>query len=452
MQENRDESFLMSSTGRSFYGTGEDDETKDQNKKEEASKLSTSFNYINSILGSGIIGMPYALMNAGVVLGMVLFILISILSSYTLRLMVRNAELSGTCSYQGVMTCCFGRAGFFIISIIQFLFPFMAVVGYNIGVGDTLSKVFGAFVGEDPQSSSLIFLNRNIIIGVTCITILLPLSLYKNISKLSKASLLSTVAILFIITSVLIRYHTLAPPSSFPQNYLHWSGVPKAVGVMVFSYTCHQNSLLLYSSMKDKTEGAWARVTYMSVSVVFLSIVMLSLAGYFTFLGDTQGDLLENYCYDDFLINISRVFFAMTLLLTGPIEIFVAREVLTNIFYSEDSTISPLFHPLTTGILVITSFIFSLQTDCLGSVMEILGLYTGVPLAFIFPSLCYLYLKPGPKISFSSVAPVCSLLTGLAVIISGTVLVISEGMSSCSHGVSPQYCLEESHLNTSTRH
>ena len=450
MQENTDESFLMSGLGRSFYGTGEYDETKEQNKKEEASKLSTSFNYINSILGSGIIGMPYALMNAGVVLGMILFILISILSTYTLRLMVRNAEISGSSSYQGVMTCCFGRAGFFIISVIQFLFPFMAVVGYNVGVGDTLSKVFGAFAGEDPQSSSLLFLNRNIIIGVTCITILLPLSLYKNISKLSKASLLSTVAILFIITSVFIRYYTLAPPSSIPQNYLHWSGVPKAVGVMVFSYTCHQNSLMLYSSMKDKTEDGWAKVTYMSVSVVFLAVVLLSLAGYFTFLGDTQGDLLENYCYDDFLINISRVFFAMTLLLTAPIEIFVAREVLRNMFWSEDSAISPFFHPVTTGILVITSFLLSLQTDCLGSVMEILGLYTGVPLAFIFPSLCYLCLKPGPRMSLSSVAPLSSLLTGFIVIISGTFLVISEGMSSCSHGVSPQYCLEEVTQNMSS--
>jgi len=431
------------------YEADDNDPSGDEKKDEGASKLSTSYNYINSILGSGIIGMPYALKNAGVALGLLLFVLVSFISNYTLRLMVKNAELSGSSSYQGVMTICFGKPGFIIISIIQFLFPYLAVVGYNVGVGDTLSKVFGAFVGEDPQTSSLLFLNRNIIIASTCIAILLPLALYRNISKLAKASLLSSIAIMFLIISVFIRYLTLAPTfsnSTTSMSLFNWFGVPKAVGLMVFSYTCHHNSFLLYSSMKEKTEEAWARVTHFSISIVFLSVVVIGLTGYFTFLDATQGDLLENYCYDDSLINISRVLFAITLLLTGPIEIFVAREVLTNIFWPEDSALSPLCHTVITVSLVTISFFLSLLTDCLGSVMEILGLYTGVPLAFIFPALCYLVLKPGPKLSWSSIVPVCSILTGLFVIISGTVMVFREGMSSCSHGVSPQYCLSQDRL------
>merc|ERR1712106_1255960 len=122
------------------YEADDNDPSGDEKKDEGASKLSTSYNYINSILGSGIIGMPYALKNAGVGLGLLLFVLVSFISNYTLRLMVKNAELSGSSSYQGVMTVCFGKPGFIIISIIQFLFPYLAVVGYNVGVGDTLSK------------------------------------------------------------------------------------------------------------------------------------------------------------------------------------------------------------------------------------------------------------------------------------------------------------------------
>jgi hypothetical protein len=37
------------------------------------------------------------------------------------------------------------------------------------------------------------------------------------------------------------------------------------------------------------------------------------------------GDLLENYCYDD--MNFARVLFCVSILLTFPLECFVAREV-----------------------------------------------------------------------------------------------------------------------------
>lgn len=41
----------------------------------------------------------------------------------------------------------------------------------------------------------------------------------------------------------------------------------------------------------------------------------------------STGDLLENYCWDDDLMNFSRVLFSISILLTFPIECFVSREV-----------------------------------------------------------------------------------------------------------------------------
>ena len=39
------------------------------------------------------------------------------------------------------------------------------------------------------------------------------------------------------------------------------------------------------------------------------------------------GDLLENYCHDDDLMTVGRFLFAVTIMLTYPIECFVTREV-----------------------------------------------------------------------------------------------------------------------------
>lgn len=39
------------------------------------------------------------------------------------------------------------------------------------------------------------------------------------------------------------------------------------------------------------------------------------------------GDLLENYCKTDDLMNVARLCFAVTIMLTYPLECFVVRHV-----------------------------------------------------------------------------------------------------------------------------
>lgn len=46
----------------------------------------------------------------------------------------------------------------------------------------------------------------------------------------------------------------------------------------------------------------------------------------------TSGDLLENYCRADHMMNVARLLFCLTILMTAPIECFVARDIITNTF------------------------------------------------------------------------------------------------------------------------
>jgi amino acid permease len=62
---------------------------EDDGKTETLSSMpQASFNYINSIVGSGVIGIPYALHRAGFGLGLLLLILVAIITDYSLILMV----------------------------------------------------------------------------------------------------------------------------------------------------------------------------------------------------------------------------------------------------------------------------------------------------------------------------------------------------------------------------
>lgn len=90
---------------------------------------------------------------------------------------------------------------------------------------------------------------------------------------------------------------------------------------------CHHNTFLVYQSMRNASLERWEKVTHISVGFAWLVAACFGIAGYATFRAQSQGDLLENYCWDDDLMNFARVLFSISILLTFPIECFVSREV-----------------------------------------------------------------------------------------------------------------------------
>jgi len=69
--------------------------------------------------------MAYALKEAGFGLGLILLVFVAVVTDYSLVLMVRSGHLSGSFSYQGIMRAAFGRPGFILLSILQFVYPFI---------------------------------------------------------------------------------------------------------------------------------------------------------------------------------------------------------------------------------------------------------------------------------------------------------------------------------------
>ncbi|XP_044539478.1 putative sodium-coupled neutral amino acid transporter 11, partial [Gracilinanus agilis] len=100
----------------------------------------------------------------------------------------------------------------------------------------------------------------------------------------------------------------------------------QAVGVMSFAFICHHNSFLIYGSLEEPTVVKWSRVIHISVVISIFISVLFATSGYLTFTGHTQGDLFENYCRNDGLVNFGRFCYGITVILTYPIECFVTRE------------------------------------------------------------------------------------------------------------------------------
>ncbi|KAF7650054.1 hypothetical protein LDENG_00132200, partial [Lucifuga dentata] len=268
-------------------------------------------------------GLPYALSQAGLPFGLLLLIVVAFITDYSIVLLIRGGNLSGTNSYQSLVNSTFGFPGFLILSVLQFLYPFIAMISYNITTADTLTKVFQRIPGVGPNH---IFVERHFVVLVSTILFTLPLSLYRNIEKLAKVSFLSMVLTLVILIIVIIRAASLGPqivPTENAWAFAKWNAI-QAVGVMSFAFICHHNSFLIYSSLEQPTLANWSRVTHMSVGSALILCAGFAVAGYTTFTGYTQGDIFENYCRKDNLAAVGRFCFGLSIITTFPLECCVA--------------------------------------------------------------------------------------------------------------------------------
>lgn len=202
------------------------------------SNMSNAFmNMANSIIGAGIIGQPYAFRQAGLTMGALLLIMLTIMVDWTIRLIVINSKLSGTDSFQATMQHCFGKSGLMAISIAQWAFAFGGMLAFCIIIGDTIPHVIEALF---PALKTMPFLwlltNRRAVIVIFVLAISWPLSLYRDIAKLAKASTAALISMLIIIITVVTNAPLVDDAYKGSTKGLLFvnSGFFQAVGVISF--------------------------------------------------------------------------------------------------------------------------------------------------------------------------------------------------------------------------
>ncbi|KAK6600800.1 transmembrane amino acid transporter [Botrytis cinerea] len=360
------------------------------------SNLRNAFmNMANSIIGAGIIGQPYAFRQAGLLAGVILLIALTITVDWTIRLIVINSKLSGRDSFQGTVEFCFGRTGLIAISVAQWAFAFGGMIAFCIIVGDSIPHVLTAvFPGLRDVPVLGLLANRRVVIVVFVLGISYPLSLYRDIAKLAKASTLALISMMIILFTVVTQGFMVPKEDrgEFTTSLLTINdGIFQAIGVISFAFVCHHNSLLIYGSLQTPTIDRFSTVTHYSTSISMVACLLMALSGFLTFGSKTLGNVLNNFPATNPLVNLARLCFGLNMLTTLPLEAFVCREVMFNYWFPGDPFNMHL-HLIFTSALVVSAMILSLVTCDLGAVFELIGATSACALAYILPPLCYIKL------------------------------------------------------------
>lgn len=290
----------------------------------KGSTLGASFNFVNSIVGAGIIGMPAALKDCGLVIGVALIIVIAMLIDRSVIMLVECGIGAKKTNLEELVSHLFGKTGYNICLLFMFLYAYGAMISYITVVSDTIPMALNYFLGDDSPSKTVVTL-------ITASVFMFPLCLFRDVRKLSYTSMLSLVADTAMIVCVCSVGKTSAKSQgtsfSYPEDVTVVApNVFAGIGILSFAFVCQHNTFIVYKSMRNRSLQNWRSVSHLSLFVAGAMCLTLGLAGYLSFGSNVEGDVLNNFSTDDQLMIVARLLLALTMVFTYPMEMVVARH------------------------------------------------------------------------------------------------------------------------------
>uniref|UniRef100_F6TA22 Sodium-coupled neutral amino acid transporter 2 n=2 Tax=Ciona intestinalis TaxID=7719 RepID=F6TA22_CIOIN len=160
------------------------------------------FNLMNAILGSGILGLAYAMAQLGIVLFFICSIAVAFLALYAIHLLLILCEQTGVKAYEKLGFKAFGLPGRITAAVCILMQNIGAMCSYLFIVKYELPNVLMTFMGLTETDGSW-YLNGDYLVVLVTLCMIMPLATFKNIGFLGYTSGFS-ISCMFFFTGVVI--------------------------------------------------------------------------------------------------------------------------------------------------------------------------------------------------------------------------------------------------------
>ncbi|XP_043564609.1 sodium-coupled neutral amino acid transporter 1-like isoform X1 [Chiloscyllium plagiosum] len=437
-----------------MYHANSDDGRK-ENKENYAGSTSmymSVFNLSNAIIGTGLLGLSYAMANTGIIPFVFLLIVIATLSLYSIHLLLQISVLTGSMVYETLGQHAFGRPGKLAVFGSTSLQNIGAILSYLFVVKKELPEVIQSFTGQD-SSEAWYLIDRNLVILVTLI-IILPLCLFRNIGYLGYTSGFSLACMIFFLIVVIYKQTQLSCDTSVSTNitdlvctitctpeYFVWNDkTVYALPTMAFAFVCHPSVLPIYRELKDHTCKKMQVVSTISFFSMFAIYLLTAIFGYLTFYNTVNEELLLSYRdHGDKLILILRLAVITAVVLTVPVLLFTVRSSIVLLVLK--GKFRWLHHFIITFFLLTGSSLLVIYIPSIMDVFAVIGSTSANMLIFILPASLYLKLvKNEPQNSWQRKGAMAFLAVGIIFMFVTVPLIFVEWNKRSSNNTSTGSC------------
>ncbi|XP_034996231.1 sodium-coupled neutral amino acid transporter 5 [Zootoca vivipara] len=384
------------------------------------------FNLSNAIMGSGILGLAYAMRNTGIVLFVVLLICIALLSSYSIHLLLKCAGVVGIRAYEQLGLRAFGHGGKVVAAVIISIHNIGAMSSYLFIVKSELPLVIQTFLGLSGDNGEW-YMNGNVLIIIVSVCVILPLAMMKHLGYLGYTSGLSLTCMCFFLISVIYKKfeipcplngtHSEKPPVYYNGNngtlgsddddddvcaaevFTVNSQTAYAIPILAFAFVCHPEVLPIYTELRRASKRRMQNVANVSILAMFVMYLLTAIFGYLTFYESVEAEMLHTYikvdAMDKLILSV-RLAVLLAVTLTVPVVLFPIRRAIQQLLFHKKD-FSWVRHVIIACCLLVIVNLLVIFVPNIKDIFGVIGATSAPSLIFILPSIFYIRIIPNEK-------------------------------------------------------
>ncbi len=316
----------------------------DSNER-HSTRLVATFNLVATIVGGGVLSLPYAFEKCGIFLGTILMVFAAVITDRSLYLLCLCARQTGVRTYGEVGKVAFGPWMETAISGLLFVFLLFVLVAYMVLVRDIWTPIVGKIVSSREPSGNVVLFGF--------LLFMTPFLVQKTLYELRFNCYVG-----FASTSILC----LALCHRALQKLVDWNedttdddeillttsslgDVLFAFPIIMLSFLSSFNVLPIQSALIEPTKQRVSSVISGAVTACFVLMYLLGISGYLYAGSSTKGNILLNCDHNsDFFFFLGRVGCGVTIMLALAMITLPCRdsglEVVQTIMHGPRASLS----------------------------------------------------------------------------------------------------------------
>ncbi|KIW84581.1 hypothetical protein Z517_03831 [Fonsecaea pedrosoi CBS 271.37] len=397
------------------------------------SSFNASLLLLKSFVGTGVLFLPRAFLNGGMLFSSLVLLGVAALSYHCFILLIstRNKVEASFGDIGGILYGKWMRA-MILFSIVLSQIGFVSA--YTVFTSENLQ----AFVLAVSKCRTFIDIKFMVLMQLV---IFLPLSLIRDIGKLGFTALIADAFIL--VGLIYLYYYDIATivdnrgPSDITMfNPSTWT---LFIGTAIFTFEGVGLIIPIQESMKRPQDFPGVLATVMVIiTILFTSIGALSYAAYGS---KTKTVVILNLPQDSKMVNAVQFLYSLAILLSTPLQLFPAIRIMENELFTRSGKYNPYIkwqkNIFRFFLVAVCALIAWGGAGDLDKFVALVGSFACIPLVYCYPPL--LHLKAVATTKLQKWLDYLMFVFGLASCVYTTILTIQQWAGS-SGGKSPGYC------------
>lgn len=346
----------------------------------KASPTGAALVLLKSFVGTGVLFLPRAYLNGGMVFSNMVLLFVAALSYYCFVLLV-TSRLKVEGSFGDMGGILYGKWMRFLILSSIVISQIGFVAAYIVFVSENLQ----AFILAVSDCQTHIQVKWLILMQMV---IFLPFSLFRDINKLSFTAF---VADAFIILGLgYLFYYDVLTLDKFGLadiilfNQKDWT---LFIGTAIFTFEGIGLIIPIQESMADPRK--FPKVMFVVMIIITSLFIVMGAISYAAYGSKTETVVLLNLPQDNKLVNGVQFLYSMAIMLSTPLQIFPAIKILENGLFARSGKYNPYIkwqkNVFRFFFVIVCAIIAWGGADDLDKFVALVGNFACIPLVYIYP-------------------------------------------------------------------